>query len=172
MKISYTFWSLFWRKLVKWPKKDLLHFELLFTNAWDLQDASVKFDIKLSSTTYKNPKITLKPLIWSYFDSATSTKYIGVFVTAWRTKVVGQKNILRPVELGSLCLSVMIPLGVTNAWCKKLCRLCSFAEAPWYSFCHGVTEILGVDSKIPRWAPIMVKLNFFFLLCLWETYIS
>ena len=116
----------------------------------------------LQLTTYKNPKITLKPLIWSYFDSATSTKYIGVFVTAWRTKVGGQKNILRPVELGSLCLSVMIPLGVTNAWCKKLCRLCSFAEAPWYSFCHGVTEILGVDSKIPRWAPIIVKLNFFF----------
>ena len=44
-------------------KKDLLHFELLFTNAWDLQVASVKFDIKLSSTTYKNTKITLKPLI-------------------------------------------------------------------------------------------------------------
>ena len=34
-----------------------------------------------------------------------------VFVTAWRTKVGGQENILRPVELGSLCLSVMILLG-------------------------------------------------------------
>ena len=129
-----------------------------------------QFDIQISSTINKNLNIILKQVLRCYFDPATWVKYMGVFVTAWRTKVGGQKNILRPVELGSLCLSVMIPLGVINAWYKKLCRLCSFAEAPWYSFRHGVTDILGVDSKIPPWAPIIVKFNFFFFSCLWETF--
>ena len=89
---------------------------------------------------------------------------------AWRKIIISHENILRPVELGLLCQSAMIPIGVVNVWYKKPCWLCSFAEArPWHSFSHGVADILGINCKIPLWYLIIVEIIFFFSSCLGET---